>query len=108
MHYEYDAQNVEVPKETRWDLFIALMVLIALLGAVFLLLLEHVGQAPAEPRGRGAQAKVLQLREGVHIRRGVLSSTAERKDDHMPQKGSDFRLMSSSCSRVSFSSMFRS
>ncbi|HNU35016.1 MAG TPA: hypothetical protein PKJ15_00315 [Methanomassiliicoccales archaeon] len=40
VHYEYDAQNVEVTKETRWDLFIALMVLIALLGAVFLLLLN--------------------------------------------------------------------
>ncbi len=40
VHYEYDAQNVEVPKETRWDLFIALMVLIALIGAVFLLLLN--------------------------------------------------------------------
>ncbi|MHC1710255.1 MAG: hypothetical protein AB9819_07605 [Methanomassiliicoccales archaeon] len=40
VHYEYDAQNVEVPRETRWDLFIALMVLIALLGAVFLLLLN--------------------------------------------------------------------
>jgi hypothetical protein len=40
VHYEYDAQNVEVPKETRWDLFIALMVLIALLGAAFLLLLN--------------------------------------------------------------------
>ncbi len=40
VHYEYDAQNVKVPHETRWDLFIALMVLIALLGAVFLLLLN--------------------------------------------------------------------
>lgn len=40
VHYEYDAQNVEVPKETRWDLFIALMVLIALLGVTFLLLLN--------------------------------------------------------------------
>lgn len=40
VHYEYDAQNVEVPHESRWDLFIALMVLIALLGAVFLLLLN--------------------------------------------------------------------
>lgn len=40
VYYEYEAQNVEVPKETRWDLFIALMVLIALLGAAFLLLLN--------------------------------------------------------------------
>lgn len=40
VHYEYDAQNVQVPHETRWDLFVALMVLIALLGAVFLLLLN--------------------------------------------------------------------
>lgn len=40
VHYQYDAENVEVQKESRWDLFIALMVLIALLGAVFLLLLN--------------------------------------------------------------------
>ena len=40
VHYEYDAQNVEVQRESRWDLFLALMVLIALLGAVFLLLLN--------------------------------------------------------------------
>ena len=40
VHYEYDARNVQVPHETRWDLFVALMVLIALLGAVFLLLLN--------------------------------------------------------------------
>ena len=40
VHYEYDAQNVDVPKETRWDLFIALMVLVALLGVAFLLLLN--------------------------------------------------------------------
>lgn len=40
VHYEYEARNVDVPKETRWDLFIALMVLVALLGAAFLLLLN--------------------------------------------------------------------
>jgi hypothetical protein len=40
VHYEYEAQNVVVPKESRWDLFIGLMVLVALLGAVFLLLLN--------------------------------------------------------------------
>jgi len=40
VHYQYDAQNVDVPKETRWDLFIALMVLVALLGVAFLLLLN--------------------------------------------------------------------
>lgn len=40
VHYEYEANNVEVQKESRWDLFIALMVMVALIGVAFLLLVN--------------------------------------------------------------------
>jgi len=40
VHYEFEANNVEVQKESRWDLFIALMVLVALIGVAFLLLVN--------------------------------------------------------------------
>ncbi len=108
VHYEYDAQNVEVPKETRWDLFIALMVLIVLLGVTFLLLLNMWVQAPHGAGGRGAQEKMLELRQGLGPGRGVLPVLRKDEMNHIPQNGSDFRLISRSSSRVSFSSMFRS
>jgi hypothetical protein len=40
VHYEIEANHVEVQKESRWDLFIALMVLVALIGVAFLLLVN--------------------------------------------------------------------
>ncbi|MCX6651256.1 MAG: hypothetical protein NT131_06345 [Methanomassiliicoccales archaeon] len=40
VHYEVTADNVEMQQESRWDLFIALMVLIGLIGVAFLLLVN--------------------------------------------------------------------
>lgn len=38
--YQVTAQNVEVQKESRWDLFIALMIVIVIVGAAFLIVLS--------------------------------------------------------------------
>ncbi len=70
VHYEYEAQNVEVPKETRWDLFIALMVLIALLGAAFLLLLNmwvkhRMNRVDDERRKRCSNCGKVSISDGV-------------------------------------------
>ena len=70
VHYEYEAQNVEVPKETRWDLFIALMVLIALLGAAFLLLLNmwvkhRMERVDEERRKRCSNCAKVSISDGV-------------------------------------------
>lgn len=70
VHYEFDAQNVEVPKETRWDLFIALMVLIALLGAAFLLLLNmwikhRMNRVDAEREKRCSNCGKVSIQDGV-------------------------------------------
>jgi hypothetical protein len=40
VHFEFEANHVEVQKESRWDLFIALMVMVALIGVAFLLLVN--------------------------------------------------------------------
>ena len=71
VHYEYEAQNVEVPHESRWDLFIALMVLIALLGAVFLLLLNfwvkhRLNRVDAEREKRCSNCGKLSISDGEY------------------------------------------
>lgn len=70
VHYEFDAQNVEVPKEARWDLFIALMVLIALLGAAFLLLLNmwvkhRMSRVDEERKKRCSSCGKVSIQDGV-------------------------------------------
>jgi len=42
--YELTAENLEVHKESRWDLFIALMALVSLIGLAFLLLIRLYGK----------------------------------------------------------------
>ncbi len=71
VHYQYDAQNVEVPKETRWDLFIALMVLITLLGAAFLLLLNmwakhRMDRVDEERKKRCANCGKVSIQDGIY------------------------------------------
>ena len=69
VHYEYEAQNVDVYHETRWDVFIALMVLVALLGLVFLLLLNiwakhRLARADAERGERCSNCGKVSVTEG--------------------------------------------
>lgn len=71
VHYEYEAQNVEVQKESRWDLFIALMVLVALLGLVFLLLLNlwvkhRMDRVDQERKKRCSNCGKVSISDGEH------------------------------------------
>lgn len=70
VHYQFEAQNVDVPKETRWDLFIGLMVLIALIGAAFLLLLNmwvkhRMDRVDEERRKRCSNCGKVSISDGV-------------------------------------------
>jgi len=71
VHYEYSAENVDVHKEPRWDLFIALMVLIALLGVVFLLLLNmwvkhRLNRVDEERKKRCSNCGKVSISDGVY------------------------------------------
>ena len=88
VHYEYEANNVEVQKESRWDLFIALMVMVALIGVAFLLLVNMYVKNEAGQGGEGAEEEqVPPLRQGRGIRGQVLPALREGKMITCPRSG---------------------
>lgn len=71
VRYEYEARNVDVPREARWDLFMALMLLVALLGAAFLLLLDlwvkhRMQRVDSERRRRCANCGRVSVSDGAY------------------------------------------